>query len=153
MYRSFKTRMNNIDGPAEVLRKISSWMFENTYKIFKIGNDGWSIEMAVLDTYERTLYKLQRMLVIKKVHPTSKIRNMIEKMIQPWEIRIERECKHEGDKEYLGSLTGIKPNDWRNISSGETALNLIIMQLKITHRLNQGKKRSQRIDEIQKKGE
>ena len=145
--------MNTKVDPSETLRKISSWMFENTYKMFKIGNDGWSIETAVLDTYERTLYKLQRMLVIKKVHSMSKIRNMIEKMIQPWEYRIERECKNEGELEYLGSLTGLKPSDWRNVSSGETALNLKITQLKITHKLNQGKKRRQRIEEIQKKGE
>ena len=84
MYRSYRTKIiNNVDGPSETLRKVSSWMFENTYKIFKIGNDGWSIETAVLDTYERTLYKLQRILVIKKVHSISKIRNMIDKMIQP----------------------------------------------------------------------
>ena len=72
-------------------------------------------------------------------------------MIQPWAYRIYRECKNEGDLEYLGNLTGIKPDYWRTIRSGEAALNLIITQLKITHKMNQGKKRSQRIEEIQKK--
>jgi hypothetical protein len=76
---------------------------------------------------------------------------MIEKMIQPWEFRIERECKQDGDQEYLENVTGIKPNDWRKITSGEVALNQIILQLKVTHKLNQGKKRRQRLEEIQKK--
>ena len=64
---------------AEKLRLLSSRMYENTYKKFIIGNNYWSIETAVLDTYERTLYKLQRLLVIKTTHPVSKIKGMIEK--------------------------------------------------------------------------
>jgi hypothetical protein len=67
MYKNERSKLiNTKEDPSEIIRKVSSWMFENTYKTFRTGNDGWSIETAVLDTYERTLYKLQRLLVIKK---------------------------------------------------------------------------------------
>ena len=64
---------------SEILRRISTWMYDSTYKSYKIGNNYWSMETAVLDTYERTLYRLQTLLVKKRVHTTSKIVKMIEK--------------------------------------------------------------------------
>ena len=139
------------ESPSENLRRISSWMYENTYKKFTVGHKHWSIETAVLDTYERTLYKLQRLLVVKATRSVSKIKKMIEKMVTPWEIRINREGGNDDEKKiYLSSLTGVTPQQWREIKGGQEALNLIIEQLKINHKINQGKKRKERLEEAKK---
>ena len=69
-----KKLLKDGESATEKLRKISSWIYDNTYKNFNIGNNYWSMETAVLDTYERTMYKLQRLLIIKTVHASSKIK-------------------------------------------------------------------------------
>ena len=126
-------------------------MYDSTYKSYKIGNNYWSMETAVLDTYERTLYKLQTLLVQKRVHTTSKIKKMIEKMIKPWEFRIQREGKSDIDRIYLRNLTGMNPENWRKLKSGEETLNKIIEQLKKNHKLNQGRLRKERMKQLKKK--
>jgi len=55
------------------------------------------------------MYKLQRLLVVKATRSVSKIKKMREKMIIPWEIRINREGKNDEEKIYLSSLTGVTP--------------------------------------------
>ena len=62
------------NNSSEILRKISTWMYEKTYKNYNIGSNYWSMETAVLDTYEGTLYKLQTLLIKKKVHSINKIK-------------------------------------------------------------------------------
>ena len=110
MYEKGKEKIIKCRGdPSENLRRISSWMYENTYKNFTVGHQHWSIETAALDTYERTLYKLQRLLVVKATHSVSKIKKMIEKMILPWETRIDREGGNDEEEIYLSSLTGVAP--------------------------------------------
>jgi vacuolar-type H+-ATPase subunit B/Vma2 len=42
------------------------------------------------------------------------------------------------------------PNQWREIISGSEALCVIIQQLKINHKLNQGKRRKDRMEELKK---
>ena len=56
-------------------------------------------------------------------------------MILPWEIRIDREGGNDEEKKYLSSLTGVAPQQWRELKGGKEALNLIIKQLKINHKL------------------
>ena len=75
---------------------------------------------------------------------------MIEKMIRPWETRIRRESSNPEEEAYLCNLTGKSPQSWREISGGTEALNVIIEQLKVTHKLNQGKKRKERMEASKK---
>ena len=95
--------------PAEELKSISTWLLLQTHKILKAGSDGWSPETVVLDTYERTLYILQTILLMKKVASISRVGRMIEKMIKPWEIAINREGSNDEEKNYLRNLTGMNP--------------------------------------------
>ena len=69
-------------------------------------------------------------------------------MIKPWEFRIKQEGQTEAEKVYLSNLTNMCPNQWREIVSESEALNVIIQQLKINHKLNQGKKRKDRMEEL-----
>ena len=76
---------------------------------------------------------------------------MIEKMIKPWEFRIHREGKTDLEISYLSNLTGMNPDNWRKLESGEEALNKIIEQLKKNHKINQGRIRKERMEQLRKK--
>jgi len=76
---------------------------------------------------------------------------MIEKMIKPWEFRIHREGKTDDEIKYLSNLTGMNPESWRKLESGEEALNTIIEQLKKNHKINQGRIRKERMKQLRKK--
>ena len=80
------------------------------------------------------------------MHSISKIKGMVERMIKPWETRIKRESKNPEEEEYLCNITGKSPQNLREVIGDTEAMNMIIEQLKVTHKLNQGKKRKERME-------
>ena len=75
------TQIKYGENPEKLLEELNVWLFKSTYKLYKIGPDGWSPETVVLAAYQRALYKLQVRLRGEKSKTEEKCGKLTKKMI------------------------------------------------------------------------
>jgi hypothetical protein len=111
MYQQYRENaiIKHGDNNIKLLEDVNIWLFKQTYKLYKIGPDGWTPETVVLAAYQRTLQKLQRRMRGNKNKTKTRCNKLVKTMLKSYVKSIALVSKDENDYKHLSSLTNMTP--------------------------------------------